>query len=63
MTDVFVIGGNTLVDKAIENRNIFLYIGAGAFVAGWISFACWIIVGERMAIRCRKAYLSSLLKQ
>ena len=42
---------------------VFLYIGAGAFFAGWLMFACWMIAGERQTIACRKAYLKSLLQQ
>ena len=41
----------------------FIYIGIGAFAAGWGMFACWMIAGERQGIACRKAYLRSLLKQ
>ena len=41
----------------------FLYIGLGAFAAGWGMFACWMISGERQGIACRKAYLRSLLRQ
>ncbi len=42
---------------------IFFAIGAGALVAGWLMFACWMIAGERQAIACRRAYLQSLLRQ
>ena len=41
----------------------FIYIGLGAFLAGWGMFASWMISGERQGIACRKAYLRSLLKQ
>lgn len=41
----------------------FLEIGAGVFVASWLMFACWMIAGERQAIRCRKVYLRALLNQ
>lgn len=51
------------VNKSEHYRNVFLYIGGGTLIAAWISFACWIIVGERMALKCRKAYLNSLLHQ
>jgi hypothetical protein len=45
MTDVFALGGQQLVDEAAHNRDIFLLIGAATFIAGWISFGCWIVVG------------------
>jgi ATP-binding cassette subfamily B (MDR/TAP) protein 1 len=45
MTDVFALGGQKLVDEASYYRDVFLLIGTGTFVAGWISFGCWIIVG------------------
>lgn len=28
----------------------FIYIGLGAFAAGWGMFACWMIAGERQGI-------------
>lgn len=42
---------------------IFIYIGLGAFIAGWIMYSSWMITGERQSIACRKAYLRCLLKQ
>ena len=51
------------LDNAVHYRNIFFYLGLGALVSSWISFACWTIISERMAIRCRKAYMKSLLRQ
>ena len=32
----------------------FVYVGLGAFAAGWGMFACWMIAGERQGITCRK---------
>jgi len=32
----------------------FIYIGIGAWVAGWGMFACWMIAGERQGIALRK---------
>ena len=51
------------VDIAIHYRNIFFYVGVGALASAWICFACWTVVSERMAIKCRKAYMKSLLRQ
>jgi hypothetical protein len=42
---------------------IFIYVGIGAFVFGWIMFSCWMITAERQAIQCRKTYLKYLLLQ
>ena len=33
------------VDEAAHYRDVFLLIGAGTLVLGWISFTCWIVVG------------------
>lgn len=62
MIDNFA-SADEMVDKAKDTMLIFIYVGIGAFAAGWIMFACWMITGERQAIACRKAYLRSLLKQ
>ena len=52
-----------MVNKSRETMFTFIYVGVGAFFAGWLMFACWMITGERQAISCRKAYLRSLLRQ
>ena len=41
----------------------FFGIGGGAFCAAWLMYACWMVAGERQAIKCRKEYLRSLLAQ
>lgn len=51
------------LDEAAHYRNIFFYVGVGALFASWIAFASWTILSERMAVRCRKAYMKSLLRQ
>ena len=63
--DSFLItnDGQARLDNAVHFRNIFFYLGVGALISSWISFASWTIVSERMAIRCRKAYMRSLLRQ
>lgn len=64
MTDSFVPQDpDTIVNSSRDTMWIFFYLGAGALVSGWLMFACWMIVGERQGIACRKAYLRSLLKQ
>ena len=32
------------LDNAIHYRNIFFYLGLGALITSWISFACWTII-------------------
>ena len=39
------------------------YIGAGIFVASYLSFAFWMMTGERVAIQIRKAYFKAILRQ
>ena len=51
------------VDNAAHYRNIFFYIGLGALVSSWISFVSWTMLSERMANKCRKAFIKSLLRQ
>ena len=46
MTDSFSASDpNGMVDSSRNTMWIFFYIGAGAFVSGWLMFACWMIVG------------------
>ena len=51
------------LNNAIYYRNIFFYVGLGALFSSWISFGAWTILSERMAVKCRKAYMKSLLRQ
>lgn len=52
-----------MVQQTKRTMLIFIYVGIGAFFAGWVMFACWMIAGERQGITCRKQYLRSLLRQ
>jgi ATP-binding cassette subfamily B (MDR/TAP) protein 1 len=66
MTDAFgdsASNPNLMVDTARGVMWNFLEIGIGVFVASWLMFACWMVAGERQAIRCRKVYLRTLLNQ
>lgn len=57
MTDSFGESSSNpdiMVEKAKQVMFNFLEIGAGIFCASWIMFACWMVAGERQAIRCRK---------
>jgi ATP-binding cassette subfamily B (MDR/TAP) protein 1 len=51
------------LDSAIHYRNIFFYVGVGALVSSWVAFAAWTVLSERMAVKCRKAYMNALLRQ
>jgi ATP-binding cassette subfamily B (MDR/TAP) protein 1 len=62
MTDSFKVPSVMMV-QAKSTMFTFIYVGIGAFFAGWLMFACWMITGERQAISCRRAYLRSLLRQ
>ena len=41
----------------------FLVLGAVSLLAAWIMYTSWISAGERQAIRCRKQYFKSILRQ
>lgn len=58
-------GDNTdaFVDLAKSTLLFFIYLGIGQFAASGIMLGCWMLTGERQAIKCRKIYLKSLLKQ
>ena len=62
MTNTFRTSAE-MEQKAKELMFKFVYIGLGAFAAGWGMFACWMIAGERQGITCRREDLRSLLKQ
>lgn len=62
MTDSFS-DDQSMVEASRSTMLTFIYVGIGAFAAGWLMFACWMITGERQAISCRKVYLRSLLRQ
>ncbi len=38
------------------------YIGAGIFVAAYLMFAFWMMIGERVAIQIRIAYFRAVLQ-
>ena len=57
------LGGQGKVDQVTHYRNILFYIGTGALVSSWITFVCWVVMSERMAVACRKAYIKSMFRQ
>ena len=50
------------VDQSVHYRNILFFMGIGTLAASWTSFACWLIMSERMSVACRKAYLRSMFR-
>ena len=65
MTDSFspTKSGDTVVHEAGENSLKLFYIGIASFFGSVLSFAIFMITGENQAIRVRKQYFSSILKQ
>jgi ATP-binding cassette, subfamily B (MDR/TAP), member 1 len=57
------ISADAVVADAAYYRNILFYIGVEALFFSWVSMACWVIISERMAVKCRKAFMKSLLRQ
>lgn len=45
MTSAFGNSDDALVDASRAILLDFVYIGIGAFVAGWMMYACWMIAG------------------
>ena len=41
----------------------FFWVGLGTLGTSWISMGCWMITGERLAIRFREEYFRALLRQ
>ena len=42
---------------------LFVYLGVAATVSGYLAHFCWVMSGERQAMRLRKAYVASVLRQ
>jgi ATP-binding cassette subfamily B (MDR/TAP) protein 1 len=45
MTNSFGSGPDAMVDSSRNTMITFIYVGIGAFAAGWLMFACWMITG------------------
>eukprot|EP00158_Paraphelidium_tribonemae_P003609 Partr_v1_DN26254_c0_g1_i1_m48178 putative (ABC) transporter len=50
-------------DDVIQSVILFISIGAAAFLAAYLSQACWIFAGERQAHRIREKFLTAILNQ
>jgi ATP-binding cassette subfamily B (MDR/TAP) protein 1 len=61
------LGGGTesdgFLDTARDLALDYVYIGLGAWVASYFSYAFWMMTGERLAIRYRINYFKALLRQ
>jgi ATP-binding cassette, subfamily B (MDR/TAP), member 1 len=51
--------------EGTTKNNLYSYIGlgVGAFVVGTAMFFGWMLLGERQALRCRKIFFESLIRQ
>jgi ATP-binding cassette, subfamily B (MDR/TAP), member 1 len=45
MTNTFGNSDSSLVEESKKIMIQFILIGVGAFVAGWLMYACWMIAG------------------
>ena len=65
ISDDFGPGNNPdeIVDTAGRYSIYFLIIGICSFIASYLSFGFWMVIGERQAIAFRKAYFKALIRQ
>ena len=67
-TIVFGNLANTMVTSTLtmsiarEYSLYYIIIGVASFITNYVSFSCWIIVGERQNLNIRKAYFKALLR-
>jgi len=54
---------DAVVDAAAKISLKLMGVGIGVIIASYVSISCWMIAGERQAIRIRKQYFKSLLSQ
>jgi hypothetical protein len=54
--------GKDVVDTMLDVGLLMLWLGLGAFVAGWLAIACFAAQAELQAERIRSIYLSALLR-
>jgi ABC-type multidrug transport system fused ATPase/permease subunit len=59
----FTVNSSAFLDAIVSNVYWFLVLGAGMFVASYLSQAFLTITSERQMQRVRKAYFTSLLRQ
>ena len=56
-------GEQEIMTAATNNLYKNLVVGGLAFVMGFTMFSAWTISGERQAVKCRKEYFRSILRQ
>lgn len=50
-----------ILDEVVDKCLLMTYIGIAALILGIVAEACWTVLGERLGIKVRVAYLSSTL--
>ncbi|KAI3900112.1 hypothetical protein MKW98_001012 [Papaver atlanticum] len=65
LVNSFAITGdsNELLKQVSKVSLQFVYLGLGSGLAAFIQVACWMITGERQAVRIRGLYLTTILRQ
>ncbi|KAL3620376.1 ABC transporter B member 11 [Castilleja foliolosa] len=57
------VGTGRVVDHVSKVSLKFVYLAIGGGVAAFSQVACWMITGERQAVRIRNLYLKAILRQ
>ncbi|GFQ01230.1 ABC transporter b family member 4 [Phtheirospermum japonicum] len=57
------VGTGRVVDQVSKVSLKFVYLAVGGGVAAFSQVACWMITGERQAVRIRNLYLKAILRQ
>ncbi|XP_026402840.1 ABC transporter B family member 11-like [Papaver somniferum] len=55
--------GSDVLKQVSKIAMQFVYLGIGSGVASFFQVACWMITGERQAVRIRGLYLKMILRQ
>ncbi|KAI3930348.1 hypothetical protein MKW92_019168 [Papaver armeniacum] len=65
LVNSFAITGdsNELLKQVSKVSLEFVFLGLGSGLAAFIQVACWMITGERQAVRIRGLYLTTILRQ
>lgn len=57
------VGTKAVADEVSKVSLKFLYLALGSGVAAFSQVSCWMITGERQAVRIRNLYLKAILRQ
>ncbi|KAI3846864.1 hypothetical protein MKX03_008457 [Papaver bracteatum] len=65
LVNSFAITGDSkeLLKQVSKVSLQFVYLGLGSGLAAFIQVSCWMITGERQAVRIRGLYLTTILRQ